>query len=38
MKKGKQDSGVHEFNDVDPKFREWIKKAANFDPRKSKKG
>lgn len=24
----------HEFDDVDPKFREWIKKAASFDPRK----
>ena len=25
------------FEDVDPEFTEWIRKAASFDPRKSKK-
>ena len=24
----------HEFDDIDPEFTGWIKKAANFDPRK----
>lgn len=38
MKKGKQDSGVHAFDHIDPEFTAAIKKAINFDPRKSKKG
>ena len=27
----------HEFDDVDPEFTSWMKKAVEFDPRKSKK-
>lgn len=31
------DVDLHEFDDVDPEFTSWVKKAVEFDPRKSKK-
>jgi hypothetical protein len=29
---------IHEFDDIDTEFTEWIRTAANYDPRKNKKG